>query len=97
MNLAAGLQEGLVLITALLVPSVIDYRSPEALRAGLEVDVREKQRDVKTDVYVHLRNNFLTAAHEWNNISMRRINGLVNSMHRMIRAVTQARGGHTRY
>jgi hypothetical protein len=28
---------------------------------------------------------------------MRRINVLMNSMHRRIRAVTDARGGHTRY
>jgi hypothetical protein len=34
---------------------------------------------------------------EWDNISMRRINALMNSMHRRIRAVTDAWGGHTRY
>jgi hypothetical protein len=34
---------------------------------------------------------------EWDNIPMRRINVLMNSMHRRIRAVTDARGGHTRY
>ncbi len=34
---------------------------------------------------------------EWDNIPMRRINALMNSMHRRIRAVTDERGGHTRY
>jgi transposase len=34
---------------------------------------------------------------EWDNIPMRRINALMNSMHWRIRAVTDARGGHTRY
>ena len=34
---------------------------------------------------------------EWENIPMRRINALMNSMHRRIRAVTDARGGHTRF
>ena len=34
---------------------------------------------------------------EWDNIPMRRINALMNSMYRRIRAVIDARGGHTRY
>jgi hypothetical protein len=34
---------------------------------------------------------------EWDNIPMRRINALMNSMHWRIRAVTDVRGGHTRY
>ena len=34
---------------------------------------------------------------EWENIPMRKINALVNSMQRRIRAVINARGGHTRY
>jgi hypothetical protein len=34
---------------------------------------------------------------EWDNIPMRRINALMNSMHRRIRAVTDVQGGHTRY
>jgi hypothetical protein len=34
---------------------------------------------------------------EWGYIPMRRINALMNSVHRRIRAVTDARGGHTRY
>jgi hypothetical protein len=34
---------------------------------------------------------------DWDYISMRRINALMNSMHRRIRAVTNAREGHTRY
>ena len=33
---------------------------------------------------------------EWDNIPMRRINALMNSMHRRIRAVTDARGGGIR-
>jgi transposase len=34
---------------------------------------------------------------EWDNIPMRRINALMNSMHRRIRVVTDSRGRHTRY
>ena len=34
---------------------------------------------------------------EWENIPMRKINALVNSMQRRIRAMINARGGHTRY
>ena len=34
---------------------------------------------------------------EWNNIPIRRINAVMNSMTRRIRAVTRANGGHTRY
>jgi transposase len=34
---------------------------------------------------------------EWDNIPMRRINALMNSMHRRIRDVTDAGGGHMRY
>ena len=34
---------------------------------------------------------------ELENIPMRKINALVNSMQRRIRAVINARGGHTRY
>ena len=34
---------------------------------------------------------------EWENIPMRKINALVNSLQRRIRAVISARGGHTRY
>jgi transposase len=34
---------------------------------------------------------------EWDNIPMRRIHALMNSMHRRIRAVTDARGRHTTY
>ena len=34
---------------------------------------------------------------EWNNIPMRTVNALVNSIQRRIRAATAARGGHTRY
>ena len=34
---------------------------------------------------------------EWNNIPIRRINALMNSITRRIRAVTRANGGHTRY
>jgi hypothetical protein len=33
---------------------------------------------------------------EWDNIPMRRINALMNSMHNRIRAVTDARGGGIR-
>ena len=34
---------------------------------------------------------------EWENIPMRKINALVNSMQRIFRTVINARGGHTRY
>ena len=34
---------------------------------------------------------------EWENIPMRKINALVNSMQRRIRAMINASGGHTRY
>ena len=34
---------------------------------------------------------------EWNNIPMRTVNALVNSIQRRIRAATAARRGHTRY
>ena len=34
---------------------------------------------------------------EWDKIPMRRIEALMNSIHRRIRAVTDVRGGHTRY
>jgi hypothetical protein len=34
---------------------------------------------------------------EWDNIPMKRINALMNFMHRRIRAVTDVRRGHTRY
>ena len=34
---------------------------------------------------------------EWDNIPIRQINGLINSMHRRIRAAIGLNGGHTRY
>ena len=34
---------------------------------------------------------------QWNNIPMRTVNALVNSIQRRIRAATAARRGHTRY
>ena len=44
------------------------------------------------------RNSRTTALiDEWNNIPMRTVNALVNSIQRRIRAATAARGGHTRY
>ena len=46
---------------------------------------------------IRKRQNPPTNHEEWNNIPLRRINVLLNSMHKRIRAGIHARGGHTRY
>ena len=59
-----------------------------------ELDRRVRRRRNTPNTLVQLRTALLE---EWENISIRKINALVNSMQRSIRAVINARGGHTRY
>ena len=59
-----------------------------------ELDRRVRRRQNTPTTLNQLRNALLE---EWNNIPMRKINTLMNSMHRRIRAATAAGGGHTRY
>ena len=59
-----------------------------------ELDRRVRRRQNTPTTLNQLRNALLE---EWNNIPMRKINTLMNSMHRRIRAATVAGGGHTRY
>ena len=59
-----------------------------------ELDRRVRRRRNTANTLGQLRTALLE---EWENIPMRKINALVNSMQRRIRAVINARGGHTRY
>ena len=59
-----------------------------------ELDRRVRRRRNTPNTLGQLRTALLE---EWENIPMRKINALVNSMQRRIRAVINARGGHTRY
>ena len=59
-----------------------------------ELDRRVRRRRDTPNTLGQLRTALLE---EWENIPMRTINALVNSMQRRIRAVIYARGGHTRY
>ena len=59
-----------------------------------ELDRRKRRRRNTPNTLGQLRTALLE---EWENIPMRKINPLVNSMQRRIRAVINARGGHTRY
>ena len=59
-----------------------------------ELDRRVKKRRNPPATLAQLRNVLID---EWNNIPMRTVNALVNSIQRRIRAATAARGGHTRY
>ena len=59
-----------------------------------ELDMRIRRRRNTPNTLGQLRTSLLE---EWENIPMRKINALVNSMQRRIRAVINARGGHTRY
>ena len=59
-----------------------------------ELDRRMRRRRNTPNTFGQLRTALLE---EWENIPMRKINALVNSMQRRIRAVINARGGHTRY
>ena len=59
-----------------------------------ELDRRVRKRRNPPATLAQLRNAFID---EWNNIPMRTVNALVNSIQRRIRAATVARGGHTRY
>ena len=52
------------------------------------------QQDNARPHVARLRNALID---EWNNIPMRTVNSLVNSVQRRIMAATAARGGHTRY
>ena len=69
-----------------------DLSSIEHLWDQLDRQVRQRQPPPATRAQ-------LTRAlvEEWNNIPIRRIKVLMNSMTRRIRAVTRANGGHTRY
>ena len=59
-----------------------------------ELDWRVRRRRNTPSTLGQLRKALLE---EWENISMRKVNALVNSMRRRIRAVINARGGHTRH
>ena len=59
-----------------------------------ELDRRVRKRRNPPATLAQLRNVLID---EWNNIPMRTVNALVNSIQRRIRAATAARGGHTRY
>ena len=69
-----------------------DLTPIEHMWDGLDRMVR-KRRNLPATL-AQLRNAFID---EWNNIPMRTVNALVNSIQRRIRAATAARGGHTRY
>ena len=74
-------------------PPYSPYLSPfEHLWDQLDRRVRQRQPPPATRAQ-------LTRAleEEWNKIPIRRINALMNSMTRRIRAMTRANGGHTRY
>ena len=59
-----------------------------------ELDRRVRKRRNPPATLAQLRNALID---EWNNIPMRTVNALVNSIQKRIRAATAARGGHTRY
>ena len=59
-----------------------------------ELDRRVRKRRNPPATLAQLRNALID---EWNNIPMRTVNALVNSIQRRIRAATAARGGHSRY
>ena len=59
-----------------------------------ELDNRVRRRRNTPNTVGQLRTALLE---EWENVPVREINALVNSMQRRIRAVINARGGHTRY
>ena len=59
-----------------------------------ELDRRVGKRRNSPATLAQLRNGLID---EWNNIPMRTVNALVNSIQRRIRVATAARGGHTRY
>ena len=59
-----------------------------------ELDRRVRKRRNPPATLAQLRNALID---EWNNIPMRTVNALVNSIQRRIRTATAARGGHTRY
>ena len=74
-------------------PPYSPYLSPiEHLWDELDRRVRRRQNTPNT-----LGQLPTALLEEWENTPMRKINALVNSMQRRIRAVINARGGHTRY
>ena len=68
--------------------------SPDLTPMWDELDRRFGKRRNPPATLAQLRNALID---EWNNIPMRTVNALVNSIQRRIRAATAARGGHTRY
>ena len=56
-----------------------------------ELDRRVRKRRNPPATLAQLRNALID---EWNNIPMRTVNALVNSIQRRIRAAMAARGGH---
>ena len=58
------------------------------------LDGRVRQRQNSPVIPAQLR---VVLVGEWDNIPIRKINSLMNSIHRRIRAVERANGGYTRY
>ena len=75
-----------------LIPYSPDFSPIEHLWDELDRRVRRRRNTPTT-----LGQLQTALLEEWENIPMRKINALVNSMQRRIRAVINARGGHTRY
>ena len=69
-----------------------DLNPIEHLRDNLDTRVRQRQNPPGN--VNELRDALLE---EWNNIPQAQINNLIHSMHRCCQAVSNARGGHTRY
>ena len=74
------------------IPYRLDLTPVEHMWDELDRRVRKDRNPPAT--LAQLRNALID---EWNNIPMRTVNALVNSIQRRIRAATAARGGHTRY
>ena len=85
----AGLQQDASLIP---IPYRLDLTPIEHMWDELDRRVRKRRNPPAT--LAQLRNALID---EWNNIPMRTVIALVNSIQRRIRAATAARGGHTRY
>ena len=75
-------------------PYSLDLFPTEHLWDELDRRVRRRRNPPPPNTLGQLRTALLE---EWENITMGKINALVNSMQRRIRAVINARGGHTRY
>ena len=72
----------------------LDLTPIEHMWDELDRRVRKRRNPPPPPTLAQLRNALID---EWNNIPMRTVNALVNSIQRRIRAATAARGGHTRY